>query len=485
MSISKRSVISLMLIAAMAAGIVACGDKTPDDLGKGSNDADTSDTAPVEIVYPDLGGYEFIVNVRSESTGSAVFNCIDFAAEEQNGDVLNDAVYKRNQDIEQKYNCIITPMMSSGDQFVEISNQIYANDALEAGIVLGTSVAQLAQEGMLLNLYDNDNIDFTKSYWDQNAVDAFTIDGNMYFATGDNNLNTSECTRVTMFSKGIIEDFSLEDPYEIVNDGKWTFDKMLEMSLAANVDLNGDTKLTKDDQVGLYVYGWAPQYLFYGSGETVTKMVNGLPELTVYNDRSVEVVELIHNICGNSRTDTIGGWSGDQTYIFTADHCLFTQTSVWDLRVRYRTECEKDFGIIPIPKYNEEQDRYYNYVSIQDMAHLWCIPVTCSNYDYATILFEAFARESTDTTRKAYYDITLQGKITRDDASAEMLDLIFANRCYDMVALYNWGEWESYFSGIRDQGTNTFSSTYSSKLSKTLEDIDKTITSFRENSTTK
>lgn len=481
MKLIKRSVTAYLLMAALAVGTMSCGDSTDTRGGLTESDSNEVDTTPEKIEYPDLGGYEFIVNMRSEATGSPVFACFDFAAEEITGEVVNDTVFKRNQDIESNYNCVIKPVLSAGDQYDEISKQIYANDPLEAGIVLGLSAAKLAQEGMLVNLYGNENIDFSQPYWDQNAVEAFTIDGNMYFATGDNNLNASDATRVTMFSKNIAENLKLGNLYELVHNSKWTFDKMIELATAANVDLNGDTKLTKDDQVGLYVYGWTPQYLFYGSGESITKMNNGVPELVLYNDRSTEVIEKIFEICTKYRTDTIGGWSGEQTEIFTADRCLFTQTSVWDLRMRYRLECENDFGILPIPKYTEEQDRYHSFVSMQDMTHFWCIPVTCSNIDNAAILFEAFARESTDTTRKAYYDITLQGKMTRDDDSSEMLDIIFASRTYDMVSLYNWGDWESYFTQIRDQSSNTFSSTYTSKLNKTLEDIEATVASFREN----
>lgn len=137
-----------------------------------------------------------------------------------------------------------------------------------------------------------------------------------------------------------------------------------------------------------------------------------------------------------------------------------------------------------MPKLNEEQERYYNLVSFQDVTHIWCVPVSCSNTEYAGILLEAFA-ESSDNIRKAYYDITLQGKVSRDDSSSEMLDLIFDNRVYDLSLLFNWGNWDNYFTSIRNQTSNTFASTYEKNKNRTLEDIDATIKAFIDNSGTK
>lgn len=477
MRIKRKKSPALALMLALALGLASCGG--------GAADTDTvgdTVTGSDEPERTDMGGYVFSVNVRGENTGNGYFACTDFMAEEMNGDPINDAVYKRNRLIEDMYNCVIEQNYALGDQYDEISKAVMAGDAIEAGIVLGTSAAKLAQEGMLLNLYDCSEIDFSGEWWDQNAIEAFTIDGSIYFATGDLNISTNDSTRVTIFSKNIIADTGLDNPYELVREGKWTLGKMLEMALSANRDLNGDTKLTTDDQVGLYVYNWAPQFFFYGCGERVTTMnADGIPELTLYNDRSVDAVGLIWDICTESRTDTLGGFSSDLFSLFISDRCLFTQTSINDVRNTFRTNCEQDFGILPMPKLDEEQSRYYNLVSFQDVTHIWCIPLTCSDPGYAAELMEAFARESVDTTRKAYYDITLQGKVSRDDESSEMLDLIFQSRVYDISMLYNWGSWDSYFTGMREQTTNNFASVYESKLSATKADIDKTIESFRSN----
>lgn len=57
---------------------------------------------------------------------------------------------------------------------------------------------------------------------------------------------------------------------------------------------------------------------------------------------------------------------------------------------------------------------------------------------------QALAYESLYTLTPAYYDQTLQNKVSRDEESARMLDLIFSSRTYDFgwyfeVGGYNEG----------------------------------------------
>lgn len=476
MKYTSSALMAIILLSSLLP--ISCGQSEKEP----QNESESSETTAPKVVYTDMGGWEFIVNVRGENTGNGVFACTDFQAEDMTGEPINDAVYERNRLIEDRYNCQIVQKYASGDQFDEISKSVMAGDPIEAGIVLGTSAAKLAQNGMLIDVGSLDGIDLSKDCWDQNAIDAFNIGGRTYFVTGDMNLSTNDSTRVTIFSKGIVENSRLDDPYQLVRNGKWTISRMLELAISANQDLNGDTRLTSDDQVGLYVYNWAPQFLFYGCGERITtNNKDSVPELTLYNERSAEAVELIWQVCNSSRADTLGGFSSDQFNLFFSDRCLFTQTSISDVRNTFRTNCEKDFGILPMPKLNEEQERYYNLVSFQDVTHIWCIPVSCSNTEYAGILLEAFAEESSDTVRKAYYDTTLQGKVTRDDDSSEMLDLIFDNRVYDLCLLFNWGNWDNYFTSIRTQSSNTFASTYESKKDITIADIESTIEAFGGN----
>ncbi len=73
-----------------------------------------------------------------------------------------------------------------------------------------------------------------------------------------------------------------------------------------------------------------------------------------------------------------------------------------------------------------------NYLTRIEGCELPCAPVTTQDAERPSIILDALAAESTDTVVKAYYDVALKGKYTRDEESVEMLDLIFANRIFDL-----------------------------------------------------
>ena len=69
------------------------------------------------------------------------------------------------------------------------------------------------------------------------------------------------------------------------------------------------------------------------------------------------------------------------------------------------------------------------------------IPISVQDIERTGILIEALSAESLYTVTPAYYETTLKGKATRDSDSDAMVDLIFANRIYDLGDIYDIGEW--------------------------------------------
>ena len=52
---------------------------------------------------------------------------------------------------------------------------------------------------------------------------------------------------------------------------------------------------------------------------------------------------------------------------------------------------------------------------------------------------ETMAVLSRDCLTPAAYEITLQGKVARDDVSARMLDIIFGNSSFDFITVFDFG----------------------------------------------
>ena len=83
--------------------------------------------------------------------------------------------------------------------------------------------------------------------------------------------------------------------------------------------------------------------------------------------------------------------------------------------------------------------------------------------------------EATDTSLKAYYDISCKTKYTYDADSAEMLDLTFAGIQYDLTRIYNINGLNNFLYSLASKKDNTFSSDYAKIESKALADIEKLV----------
>jgi len=98
---------------------------------------------------------------------------------------------------------------------------------------------------------------------------------------------------------------------------------------------------------------------------------------------------------------------------------------------------ETDFGMLPYPKYDENQDSYNTNLMTQRIQGI-SVPTTNTDPERTGIILEALAYHS-DIVRTAYYDITLTGKYARDEESIAILDTIFESRCYDIGKAFDWG----------------------------------------------
>lgn len=84
-----------------------------------------------------------------------------------------------------------------------------------------------------------------------------------------------------------------------------------------------------------------------------------------------------------------------------------------------------DFGILPTPKYDETQDKYYSY--IHNKSSYTAVPKINSDLEKTGILLEDMAYYSYKIVRPDFFDIMLDGKVARDEESTKMLDYVYEN----------------------------------------------------------
>ena len=118
----------------------------------------------------------------------------------------------------------------------------------------------------------------------------------------------------------------------------------------------------------------------------------------------------------------------DVKVAFREGRALFYATPMTNV-VGFR-DMDDDFGILPYPKLDAEQENYYS--TAMDNFSFLLMPVDVKNMDNAGLITEALAAESYRSVIPAFYDTVLKTKVSRDDDSAEMLDIVRDNLIFNL-----------------------------------------------------
>ncbi len=483
----KFRFISLLLLAAMVAGTLSCGEPAAngneDDTSTEPDATETTEPAylsPVQSISDEelealgLEGYDFRVFMRvADNTWSNK----DIIAETEYGEQLNDAVYRRNLQLEETYGFTISADYSADLWGKEIGTYILADDdTYDAAFPMARVAASIAQEGSLVDFKTLKYVDLDSEVWNKTFNDTLTYNGKLFYATGDFSINAIESVRGFMFNKDIAKDHQLGDLYELARSGKWTLDKFEEMCTIVARDINTDQKMDENDLWGYSGQkNTSGQPFYYGTGELLVRMEDGLPVVEVGSERSTIVFERIRSLLTNNSICTLLG-DNECREVFTNGNALFF-AEVMTMTNQMR-DTEVDFGLLPAPKFDENQENYCTF------ADSWCIspatiPVTAKDPERSGFVLQAMAEISREMVRPVYYDICLTGRNLRDDESAEMLDLIFENFVLDNMDIFQWAD---FFNTLREgfTGNKELASIVDSKIKALNTEIGRTTQAFEK-----
>ena len=135
-------------------------------------------------------------------------------------------------------------------------------------------------------------------------------------------------------------------------------------------------------------------------------------------------------------------------------------------------DMEDDFGILPLPKLDAEQDSYYSTYQAWS-GRCYVVPKGGSDLERTSAILEYMCSVSTDTLIDAYYDVTLQRKVSRDDESAEMLDIIFDSYTSDIGLTYEIGGLRDLIQNMMKASSDTVVSTLASKKESVMSAAEK------------
>lgn len=408
---------------------------------------------------------------------------IDVLSEGETGETINDGIYARNLALEERLNIKITGLFDMNATTTLTKTVSAGDDAYDAAWLRLDAAGPAAQTGAVYDWHDVPQVDLTKAYWDQSIIRDLSIGGKVYYLTGDISTIDNQATWIMMFNKNMVNEYDMEDPYTLVRDGKWTLDKFSEMTKDIARDINGDGKYTIDDMYGLSttidtIYG-----LFYSTGLSfISKDSDDLPYFNLDMQKAQDVLERTAEIFNEGNRTLVASRITSQTsdvisgirQAFFEDRALFYAEVMF--HVANLRQMETDFGIIPQPKYDEAQKDYITFVN--PAGSCLTVPITVGNVEQSGIVLEAMASESYRHLTPAYYNTALQQKYTRDDESAEMLDLLLQNRVYDLAMIYSWGNINANYRSLADKNDTDLSSLVAKREKQVVSGIEKFLAAF-------
>ena len=478
--ITSSVLASMMLLAALA----SCGDSA------GTTETTPVDTTPAttEVVteagYPapdtsnlDFGGKE----LRIQSIAWGNFAKYYFP-EEATGDSVDDACYARLIGVQEALNVTIAEVVwgADGQSHKDVMKSVQAGD--DAYDMVFThcidGYSDYATNNAVYNLDSLPYVDFDAPWWSKSMIDTFRIGNETYFGFGDIILTTPYSM---FFNKEIAAEYDMPDHYQMVRDGKWTYDTFLTQARMVSVDVNGDGKMDYNDKTGYAgdlteALGNIP----FALGIQLTRYTEDGLVLNFWSDKLLEIFNKTYDYfldpavsAGYFRHKVdVGQGFGDGLSLYT----IANVSGMASLR-----DVDIEFGVVPMPKYDESQAEYRCYV----WSPTVCVPTTITRPELVGACLEQFAYLSKPVTQ-AYIEDLIRGKSTRDTETLEMLDIIYGSQVIDIGGTYlgfdtNFRKVFYCFYDLMSAGNNNVASFYEKSEKAILKALDNMYTKIIEN----
>ncbi|MCL2517754.1 MAG: hypothetical protein FWF15_04245 [Oscillospiraceae bacterium] len=434
-----KKFICLCLLALI---FISCSNSTNNPANNETTSADpdnietTADPELPNIADADYGYRDFVLYYCDWSLYADYY-----FADSQNGEIVNDACYDRTVLIEEKLKINIKPLPTTEldcgtEQIVKLRASVFANDPTYDLLLLHccTSMITFTSDKLVMNWNDIPIIDMNKSYWNQSVSKNMNIYGMLPFAANDFVLPD---VNSIFFHTQLLNDLKLDNPYDVVTSGKWTWDKLNQMASVASADINGDGVFNAEDQYGFVgEMGW--QFMSIPTSCDLFPFItdsDGVLQLNINTPTMISLVEKLQYLLHNNKTSFTWPYSaatdpniGNPPPVrFDSGRALFYLVPL-SLAKTFR-ETDLDFGILPLPKYDDKQD---DYITL-NWAGFLTIPLTVRDVELTAKVVELLAYYNKQYVVPVFRDVLLGQKISRNDRSNEMLNIIFDNTVYDIA----------------------------------------------------
>lgn len=363
-----------------------------------------------------------------------------YFVEDLNGEVINDAVYTRNATVQEMYNIKLSYNLVEWKQATPTIQNLTMSDDDAYDLFTATHLylGSVITGGCVQNWENIPGITLDSPWYVQAANETYSIGSNMMLLFGDfleSNVRNCWCM---IFNKKQAENYNLPNLYEVVDSDKWTIDYLMNITKDIFNDLDGDGKATESDFYGFATdkYAGIDSFSRTLGLSAIAKNDENYPVIDFYNDNTVSAFEKLYQLYYESTgTLVYNGAFGHIEAVFAEGNAVISNAMIIFLMGDKMRAMKDDYGVLPYPKFTEEQEMGYTHLDGTFSAMMVPITQPSENWERTGLITEALNALGYEMVTPAMYDITLKTKLSRDDDSIRMLDLVLAGRRYSFDSL--------------------------------------------------
>lgn len=413
---------------------------------KGTESNSESDDDTINSV---LNGVQFkneVIQVFSWTPGnlSEYVETVD-----ENTTLIDQAVFNRCDKAESRLNLRINwTYVPKNNQFVDTADRENSNggkyDILAS---VSTHMPVLMSRGTLSNLMRYQYLDFDHEAWPSTLLEDLEVGNKLYFASGDISPNLIFMTFVLFYNKALMKDlgvneklnqmYQVADIYELVESGKWTYDKLFELSEGLYLDVNNSGSKDLGDRFAYLTYEARFDDFFYGAGCTIVSADNDSYAISDSFQDAIYVGDVLEDANRFIHSTNDGHIGPEYTKVrdeFVAGRVLFSPAPASHAWNTYSNLEGLEYGALPNPKWSESQTAYSTAQSIQ--FTMYSVASQSKNSIASAALIQALAEEANAYTRPACFDKLMKGRYAEDPEDARMWEYAVDANVFDMARFF-------------------------------------------------
>lgn len=356
----------------------------------------------------------------------------------------------------------------------ETSNSIRSGDDTYSLLLgsLNNAAVTMFNNDLLYDLNTIENIDLTQPYWNKNSVEAFTLNGKIFMATGAITNRYVYAPYALLFNTRLVESSGLANPYDLIASDDWTFENFQYLIMGTAHELNGNDTMDIEDFYGLAPADDSQTAWYFAAGGKLVEATDGGKFRSVYEED--DNYKLLNEVLEFCLSDDVMKYQStyDSNTAFKEGRAIFHATALCDITML--SGMDDKYGIVPLPKYDAEQEDYYSNTNkfINTMA---LIPSSVRDTAMVGMITEALAAVSQVTSLDKQYETVLLNRQALDAESKANLKLVVESSAYDWgYVLDPAGLATTIKSAMKGQTTSELGPTFASirsQVDKVLEEI--------------